>query len=103
MIIIYHLLLSIHETNDFPPASRAMSSISLPIPWDQSAQHLAVERYPLNDRGLDLDRDLLPRGIKHHVVSALEDQWARMVGTSSRLKVIWWRNQPVALGAEDDD
>src|SRR5262245_32498324 len=82
---------------------RAMSSISLPIQWDRSAPHLDVERYPLNDRGLDLDCDPLPRGIKHHVVSAREDQWGSMVGTSGGLKVMWRSDQPVALGADDDD
>src|SRR5215469_9203785 len=103
MIIITYLLLSIHATNDYEPTSRVMSYVSLPIPWDQSAQPLVAERYPLNDRGLDLCSDPPPRGIEHHVVSTREDQWGGMVGTSSRLKVNWRSNQPVALGADDDD
>src|SRR5260370_36402734 len=71
--------------------------------WDQPTQRLAADRYSLNDRSLDLSSDLLPGDIKHHGVSAREDQWSSMVGTSGSLEVIWGSDQPVALGADDND
>src|SRR5215471_10434490 len=103
MIIIFRLLLSIHATTDYEPVSRAMSYVSLPIPWDQSAQYLDVDRYLRNNRGFNLSSDLLPRRIQHHVMSARQDHWGGLVGARGRLQVSWGSDQPVALRAEDDD